>query len=74
VHAASGVGLFDVEGVIVGDERIWTQASFRWLDEGDARSRPSVNDDPSSYSMILRPSIDRLTRSVLDAPPVTSPR
>ncbi len=70
VQAAPGGGLFDVEGVIVGDERIWTQASFRWFDEGDACSEPAASDDASTYCMILRPSIDRLARSVLDAPPV----
>lgn len=63
VHAASGVGLFDVEGVIVGDERIWTQASFRWHDR-DEETTPEVKDELASYVMLLRPSIDRLSRSV----------
>ena len=58
--------MFDVEGVIVGDERTWRSASFRWLDEPPAASGP-VTDDASTYVLLLRPMIDRLTRTVEDA-------
>jgi hypothetical protein len=61
-------GLYDVEGVIVGDERAWRQASFRWL-AGEAESaRAPVTDDRGNYVMILKPMIDRLTRSVIEGP------
>jgi hypothetical protein len=62
--AANGV-VFDVEGVIVGDERTWTRASFRW---SDARPEPEgeVTHDDSAYVMLLRPNIDRLLASVRD--------
>ena len=66
VDAASGDGVFDVEGVIVGDERVWNQASFRWLDSADA-AKPARTDDPNTYVMLLKPGIDRLSRSVFDA-------
>lgn len=65
--AAGDAGIFDVEGVIVGDERVWKRASFRWL-ESDPGPGHAVSDDPASYVMVLRPSIDRLSRSVLEAP------
>ncbi len=65
--AGSGAGIFRVEGVIVGDERAWTQASFRWLDRDDHREPVARQDDQSTYLMVLRPSIDRLSRSVHDA-------
>jgi hypothetical protein len=60
-------GVFDVEGVIVGDERVWNQASFRWLDQ-DEGTGGEMEHDPASYVMMLRPSIDRLSRSVQEAP------
>ena len=62
----SAAGVFDVEGVIVGDERTWKQASFRWLDGDDAVSA-APKDEPGTYVMLLRPSIDRLSRSVGEA-------
>lgn len=58
-------GAFDVEGVIVGDDRTWGQAAFRWLDSDDARTE--AGSDPAAYVMMLRPSVDRLTRSVIEA-------
>lgn len=64
---AGGAGVFDVEGVIVGDERVWRQASFRWLDHIEDAA-PSVEDSPHTYVLLLRPGIDRLTRSVEEAP------
>jgi hypothetical protein len=50
--------------VIVGDERTWARAAFRWLDAPpDTASAASAAD---VYRLLLRPSVDRLTRSVLD--------
>lgn len=69
----TGVGAFDVEGVIVGDERTWRRVTFRWLDTEPAES-PATSDEPGAYCMILRPSIDRLTRSVLDAAEASAPK
>jgi hypothetical protein len=63
-HAAAGV--FDVEGVIVGDERTWSRASFRWLDR-DEGVAPAAEDDGTAYVLLLRPTVDRLTRSVREA-------
>lgn len=63
VAREDGVGVFDVEGVIVGDDRVWKQVSFRWLDR-DAGAPVARKDDRSTYVMLLRPSIDRLARSV----------
>jgi hypothetical protein len=64
--ANSAAGVFDVEGVIVGDERTWKQASFRWLDRDEAVPA-AKKDEPGNYVMLLRPSIDRLSRSVDEA-------
>lgn len=58
-------GVFDVEGVIIGDERTWSTATFRWLRE--LPSPAAARNDPGAYTLILRPTIDRLTRSVADA-------
>lgn len=60
---------FSVEGVIVGDDRRWSEVSFRWLPSGEQQktaARSAVTDDPNLYVMLLRPSIDRLTRSVVE--------
>ena len=55
-----------MEGVIVGDERTWGRASFRWLDS-DEGAAAEAKDDAASYVMLLRPTVDRLTRSVREA-------
>jgi hypothetical protein len=62
---SASAGVFDVEGVIVGDDRVWRQAAFRWLDREDDISR-APDGDRGTYVMLLRPGIDRLTRSVLE--------
>ena len=64
--ATSSGGVFDVEGVIVGDERRWRTAAFRWLDDLPAEAT-TPTDDASTYRLLLRVGIDRLTRSVEDA-------
>ena len=64
--ASADAGVFEVEGVIVGDERTWGRASFRWLDS-DGGAAAAAHDDASSYVMLLRPTVDRLTRSVREA-------
>ncbi len=62
----ASAGVFDVEGVIVGDERSWKQASFRWLDHDDATTA-AMQHDSAVYVMMLRPTIDHLTHSVQEA-------
>lgn len=65
IDAQAGDGVFDVEGVIVGDDRAWAQASYRWLtDEPEPVAAPRETRD--EYVMVLKPTIDRLTRSVLE--------
>ena len=63
--AGPGDGVFDVEGVIVGDERVWRQASFRWRND-DEEAAPAITDDLNTYVMLLRPGVDRLSSSVYD--------
>lgn len=63
---AEGVGVFDVEGVIVGDDRTWAQASFRWLSAEPADVTEPARETRDEYVMVLKPAIDRLTRSVLE--------
>ena len=60
------VGVFEVEGVIVGDDRTWSQASFRWLDR-DEGAASEGDDDRTAYVMLLRPTADRLARSIREA-------
>ena len=61
--AADATGTFDVEGVIIGDERTWRTATFRWLNEAPPAS-PAADDDRATYTLLLRPITDRLTRTV----------
>ena len=63
--ASENAGLFDVEGVIVGDERTWLRTSFRWLDVEPTQAE--TKQDPGAYTLLLRPKMDRLTRSVHEA-------
>lgn len=51
--------------IAVGDERAWNHAAFRWLDSDDS-TQPVKTDERNTYVMILRPMIDRLTRTVHD--------
>jgi hypothetical protein len=64
-----GAAVFDVEGVIVGDERVWSRASFRWLDEA-AIGGIQAKEVQDAYVIILRPVIDRLLASVQETPNV----
>ena len=63
--ASKNVGTFDVEGVIVGDDRTWNHAVLRWLPEPPPASEPST--DTATYRLLLRPTIDHLTASVLES-------
>lgn len=61
--ASDATGVFDVEGVIIGDERTWRTATFRWLD-APRPLQPAVEGDRATYTLLLRPMTDRLTRTV----------
>ena len=62
--STDNVGIFDVEGVIVGDDRTWNHATFRWLPEPPPVAEPST--DGTTYCLVLHPTIDHLTASVLE--------
>ncbi len=63
--STDNLGAFDVEGVIVGDDRTWNHATFRWLHESPPSTGPTT--DATTYRLLLRPTIDHLTASVLDS-------
>jgi len=60
--ASANTGTFDVEGVIVGDERTWRTASFRALHDAPESGESRKADD--TYVIVVRPMVDRLTVSV----------
>ena len=63
--AAAGSGLsLSVEGVIVGDDRRWSRATFRRGTE--------VADDPpaGAFELVVDPAIDQLAESIRTAPSV----
>ena len=62
--AGPDTGTFDVEGVIIGDDRTWRTAAFRWLDAPPPAADVSADADRSTYALLLRPITDRLTRTV----------
>ena len=64
-RSADSIGIFDVEGVIVGDDRTWNHATFRWLPGPPRHTEASTATD--TYRLLLRPTIDHLTASVLES-------
>ena len=55
------IGIYDVDGVIVGDERAWMQARWDIISRDDVATLTAAfaaNDDPSVYAMILEPRLD----------------
>lgn len=60
------IGSFDVEGVIVGDERSFAEARWDVISTETAEAlsaRPTVADD-SAYVLVIDPEIDQLAESV----------
>jgi hypothetical protein len=60
---------FDVEGVIVGDERRWDRARFAWADAEvrvDLAARAAEVDE--MVLAVVDPALDRLVESVVSAP------
>jgi hypothetical protein len=55
------IGLYDVEGVIVGDDRAWMQARWDIISRDDVATLTAAfaaHDDSSVYAMILEPRFD----------------
>lgn len=64
---AADAAAFNVEGVIVGDERTWATASFRWLAGEQLPAVGEATKDAGEYHLIVKPMIDRLIDTVLDS-------
>jgi uncharacterized protein (DUF1330 family) len=76
-HGARVAGWFEVEGTIVGDGRAWHQVRFNWFPS--KRAFMAVVSDPDrldaqrlhrelaiadTYTLVVRPTIDRLQQSL----------
>ena len=62
------VARFDVEGVIVGDERKWTEVRFDWVDDSVLAELISNSGAEEQFAITLRPIIDKLVTSIVSAP------
>jgi hypothetical protein len=62
------VARFDVEGVIVGDERQWSEVRFDWVDSDVLPALTDASQADEQFVMTLRPTNDRLVTSILPAP------
>ena len=59
--SARRVGTYAVEGVIVGDERTWTTATWDIITQADAEVLVTASanlGNPTRYAMILQPLLD----------------
>jgi len=55
------IGLFDIEGVIVGDDRTWVQVRYDIVSEAAADelvTAAAAHADPSHYAMVVRPRLE----------------
>ena len=79
-HGVRIGGWFAVEGTIIGDGRSWDQARFNLFPSRAAFMAVALDPDrlaaqaehrdvavADTYTMILRPFLDRLSASVIDA-------
>jgi hypothetical protein len=60
------IGSFDVEGVVIGDERRWAEARWHLLDADAAAelvARPTTASS-TSYVLLLDPELDRIAELV----------
>ncbi len=67
VDGATHLGSFEVEGVIVGDERTWTEASFDAAPDAETRAAllAAHGDSEEIFAIALdRPMVDALARSI----------
>lgn len=62
------VARFDVEGVIVGDERKWSEVRFDWVDDDALPALTGTSAAEEQFVMTLRPVIDKLVTSIVTAP------
>lgn len=60
------VARFAVEGVIVGDERRWTEVRFDWVDDDVLSELVATTEAEEEFVMTLRPIIDKLVTSIAD--------
>ncbi len=68
---AERIGVFDVEGVIIGDERRFAEARVDMISAETAEAlgaRPRIDDD-SAYVLVIDPQTDQLAESVHTAIP-----
>lgn len=61
------VATFDVEGVVVGDERTYRRATFLRTSDPVDRLAAAASAAGESFVILLRPSIDRLAASVANS-------
>ena len=62
--------VFDVEGVIVGDERVWHEARFDRVADlaaAEALSAPSAGVE-EMQAVVIAPTVDQLIESIVTAP------
>lgn len=65
---ATRIAVFDVENVIIGDERRYAQARWDWISEATAEAlaaRPR-RDDPTDYVLVLAPERSAFLQSLID--------
>jgi hypothetical protein len=62
------VARFEVEGVIIGDERQWSEVRFDWVDEVVLPALTNAGAADEQFVMTLRPLIDKLVASIVTAP------
>lgn len=62
------VARFDVEGVIIGDERRWSEVRFDWVDDAALPALSDASHVDEQFVITLRPMIDELVASVATAP------
>jgi len=67
------IGLYDVEGVIVGDDRAWAEARWDIISRSDvdallaaAVAEDAVSDSATVYAMILEPRLDVMGQSQME--------
>ncbi|CAB4860018.1 unannotated protein [freshwater metagenome] len=64
------IARFNVEGVIVGDERRWDEVRFDWVDDTALAAITASDAAAEQFTMTLRVFLDNLVSSVADAPQV----
>lgn len=72
VDGATRIATFDVEGVIVGDDRSWTQVAFDATPNGEVTDATWLQTGPGIEEMfaivLARPRVDAIAQSIFSAP------